>query len=999
MSLTITGNVIEDENLGLTTLATDTDATDSDDNVTLNTFQTTILSSLGDRLTALGIYPDTTTNAGSGTTAAIGISEDTIVSTTDQNLKLTDSTGGALNGVDTGFTAIDGNEIYLYSDLSNPDIVLGKEADGTVAFAILLQPTNGGATIWVVQYEALTNTNPSVGEDANTLDLSNLVYVSGSSSSTSSFNIGTKQPGQNYWLPFTSTDGTSTVIVTGLDASTSNPDTVNTSSSGDGSDSQSITPGKALRFDFVSSFTGGNTKDKTFLSDGTLNSLVYIEGTGASFDISQVTPTNSLINLKIIAQNEPATATTFGTTQTDTSTSVQLGEIDVYNSSGVLIASSTQTTGNHGITFVTDGGGNLTGEVHGLTAGEKIAFTTLGGAQFDQFVVENVLPPGNTPGFDILNVTETQTNTTTDTSQVGSHIIFEDSVPSASTSKVAKEVDEDALSANLLPDKDGSATASGSVTTLFNPGADTPLSYKLSSDFSSLTSQSLVSGGTPLSYSVSLDGTTLTATGSGGATVFTLTLDTSGNWTFTLSAPVDHGPGANDASNTVIDFSGLILAADADNPNFAAGDIATAATGALTVKVIDDVPVNFIPEAIVSGDNVQDAAGQSFTGNLINTDPSDGTVDPNSSLTIKEHAGADGFGALTFTGGTDGDLLTGTIGGTSQTLQAGGNDIHLFGFGTGTLTATTDPTGANAADDVFTITLDPDASTYTYNMLQAIGNGSSFTFSDFADVPAGNYAWFSLPFNPTTKQPVSPGKSVVFTGLNPGVDTVNPSSIGVGTDKQAVAPGKAIRLDFVDNVHSITSTTALKSLSTLSFLDHYEVNNSGFTLSQVSPNGKTVDIRLDAFDVPTSATTLQTTDTNQQKITEVKIVTEDSSGHITGSPLADFKLGELPALDTQSFTAGGVSQTVTAHFAPTGDTNGVDLAGLKLAPGEFILVSTATGFDRLEATNIGTVYNNKDSFDMGAVSVSTFNAGQPVNMAFNLALQDYDAFNSGLNSN
>jgi hypothetical protein len=35
-----------------------------------------------------------------------------------------------------------------------------------------------------------------------------------------------------------------------------------------------------------------------------------------------------------------------------------------------------------------------------------------------------------------------------------------------------------------------------------------------------------------------------------GATVFTLMLDTSGNWTFTLSAPVDQAPGANDSSNT-----------------------------------------------------------------------------------------------------------------------------------------------------------------------------------------------------------------------------------------------------------------------------------------------------------------------------------------------------------------------------------------------------------------------------------------------------------------
>ncbi|MDX8483470.1 DUF5801 repeats-in-toxin domain-containing protein, partial [Mesorhizobium sp. VK24D] len=583
--------------------------------------------------------------------------------------------------------------------------------------------------------------------------------------------------------------------------------------------------------------------------------------------------------------------------------------------------------------------------------------------------------------------------------------IIDDQPTFIANSSSSGSVDEDALSTNKLPDATGtSATATGSVSSLFAPGADVPLSFTMSTDTSKLPSN-LKSGGTAITYLVTSSGGVDTLTASAGATtVFTLALtEATGAWTFTLKAPIDQAPGANDSSQTKLDFSSLILATDYD------GSTATAPANAWAVTVIDDVPFNFNPEAIVSADNVKDAAGSSFTGNLINTDAADGTVDPNKLLTIKEHAGGDGFGALTFTG-TNGSKLTGKLdGGATTNLQAGGSDIYLFGFGTGTLTATTDSTGAGlpggaggsiiTADEVFTITLDATAGTYTYNMLQAISNGSNFTFSDFADVPAGNYAWFSLPFNPTTKQPVSPGKSVVFTGLSPGVDTVNPSSIGVGTDKQSVAPGKAIRLDFVDNVHSITTTTDLKSLSTLGYLDHYEVNNAGFTLSQVSPTGKTVDIRLDAYEVP-EATSLSPGGTfpsdasaTHEAITEVKIVTEDGSGNITGT-LADFK-----ADGTKSFSTGGVSQTVTADFGPTGDTNGVDLTGVKLAPGEFILVSTATGFDRLLATNIGTVYNNKDSFDMGAVSVSTFNVGQPVNMSFNLALQDYDAFNSGSNTN
>ena len=89
---------------------------------------------------------------------------------------------------------------------------------------------------------------------------------------------------------------------------------------------------------------------------------------------------------------------------------------------------------------------------------------------------------------------------------------------------------------------------------------------------------------------------------------------------------------------------------------------------------------------------------------------------------------------------------------------------------------------------------------------------------------------------------------------------------------------------------------------------------------------------------------------------------------------------------------------MSVNFAPTvGDPGGVDVTGLQDVPGVFVLVGTASGFDRLLATNIGTAYSNKDSFDVGAVSAATFAAGTDVNMAFNLALQDYDAFSSGSN--
>ncbi|WP_181168048.1 hypothetical protein, partial [Mesorhizobium sp. B2-4-19] len=877
-----------------------------------------------------------------------------------------------------------------------PDIVLGRETNstGTVAFALLLQPTSSGATIWVVQYEALANTKPALGEDANTLDLSTLVYVSGSTTTTSSFLIGTKQPGQNYWLPFNNTTGTATVIVTGLD--TTKLDTVNTSSVGDGSDSQSITPGGALRFDFVTTTgysTTTNTKDKTFLTDNSLSISTFIEGTGASFDISQVTPTGKTISVKIVAQNESAGTFSSGPgSYADTTVNtVPLTEIKVWTGGvgGTLVADSAQAPSlNHGITF----GGTASapdGTVNNLAVHETIQILT-GSTLFDQFVVENNNPPKGA-GFDILNVSQTQSSTQTDTTEVGAHIIFEDSVPTASTSTVAKTVYEDGLVA--LDDPTSATTATGSVSTLFNPGVDKPLTYGLSSDTSSLTSQNLESGGHALSYSVDTTTDILTASYTVGAattTVFTLALTkngaNAGDFTFTLDAPVDHAPGASDSKSTEIDFGSIVQATDAD------GSQATAALAALAVTVVDDVPENFTPVPIASADNIQDAAGSTATKYLTG-----GANDPYPALNIDDHAGADGFGALTFTG-TNGSQLTGQLdsGATGTPLTtAGGSPIYLFGFGTGTLTATTDPNGLIAADDVFTITTDPANNQYTFDMLQAIGNGSHTLFSDFADVPAGDYAWFSLPFNPTTKQPVTPGMSVVFTGKTAGTDTVNPSSIGTGTDAQSVKDGNAIRIDFVNDVHSINTTNDLKSLGTLGYAGHYEVNDSGFTLAQVNGSGgpnATVDIRLDAYDIAQGSLTPGVgtfpSDSNQDAITEVKLVTFDSSGNET--LLADFT-----GSGTKPITSGGKTESVTVNFDPTGDGNGVDVEGLKYIPGVYILASTADGFDRLVATNVDTTYNNANhSFDVGAVSAGTFVAGTDVSMAFDLALRDADAYAS-----
>ena len=63
----------------------------------------------------------------------------------------------------------------------------------------------------------------------------------------------------------------------------------------------------------------------------------------------------------------------------------------------------------------------------------------------------------------------------------------------------------------------------GSVSALFQSGADEPLTYSLSTDTSALLAQSLTSGGVALTYSVV--GNVLTAEAGAGNTVFTFSLN------------------------------------------------------------------------------------------------------------------------------------------------------------------------------------------------------------------------------------------------------------------------------------------------------------------------------------------------------------------------------------------------------------------------------------------------------------------------------------------
>ena len=208
--------------------------------------------------------------------------------------------------------------------------------------------------------------------------------------------------------------------------------------------------------------------------------------------------------------------------------------------------------------------------------------------------------------FNLGSVTVVATDLSGDVVTGTVRVFVSDDVPelAGNEAQVAATVLEDGLS-TLTGDfsngnrESGETDASdeatglaGSLTALYETGADAPLTFTLSTTTSGLPV--LFSHGEQLTYSV--NGSVLTASTSTNV-VFTLTVNANGSWSFDLRDQLDHiDNGLNDENfglvgingSTVpfLDFSSVIVARDSD------GDRAPALpAGSFTIQVQDDVPV------------------------------------------------------------------------------------------------------------------------------------------------------------------------------------------------------------------------------------------------------------------------------------------------------------------------------------------------------------------------------------------------------------------------
>ncbi|QTT83095.1 hypothetical protein HUT29_17960 [Pseudomonas chlororaphis] len=339
-------------------------------------------------------------------------------------------------------------------------------------------------------------------------------------------------------------------------------------------------------------------------------------------------------------------------------------------------------------------------------------------------------------------------------------ITVDDDTPTANGTAAAGTVDEDGLANGIaggVGDVPGEATTtSGSVTGIFQSGADVPLSYALSSDTSGLPA--LSSGGVALVYSVL--GDTLTAK-AGAVDVFTFSLSAAGDYSFTLLQPLDH-PAGNDENDIAINLGTMLQATDKD------GDTVTAAAEKLVITVDDDTPTaNGTAEAgtvdedgLANGiaGGIGDVAGEATvaSGSVTGIFQSGADVPLSYSLSSNTSglpALSSGGVALAYSvlgntltakaGATDVFTLSLTVAGayTFTLLQhldhAAGNDENDLTINLGSLLQATDKDGdtVTAAADKLVITVDDDTPTLAFGNL--IGTGTDLAQQGYWNMAAG----------------------------------------------------------------------------------------------------------------------------------------------------------------------------------------------------------------------------------------------------------------------
>ncbi len=330
------------------------------------------------------------------------------------------------DGTDSNLNTLDGEDIYLFADTTNPNIVYGidtADGSGDVIFALYLEPAADGlsAKVWSVLIEPLAHGDPTDPDDEVTLQ-----GLSVSVDSEVSFPFDNVASGNFYYVMIG--DPQAAVLI-----SSSDPDnlTTNTSQGGIGATvgvaSQMTGPGEELVLTYVSGADSAflnspsNAKKKwgeeADIADALPGGAGTLEGTGGSISISQ-------------GQGSEPSSLVLSAFDTDLETGSAGGADDYSDGLGddapVTITGVTVVEASGGaVTASASDNGDGTWTVTGLEAGDVIQYTTAGDHNRIKVAHDDSDPNADAP-FDIGGVSLNQS--TSDSFGV-TDIYFDDDGP------------------------------------------------------------------------------------------------------------------------------------------------------------------------------------------------------------------------------------------------------------------------------------------------------------------------------------------------------------------------------------------------------------------------------------------------------------------------------------------------------------------------------------------------------------------------------------------
>jgi VCBS repeat-containing protein len=580
--------------------------------------------------------------------------------------------------------------------------------------------------------------------------------------------------------------------------------------------------------------------------------------------------------------------------------------------------------------------------------------------------------------------TYTLTDADGDTTTATLTISIADALPNL-PDPAAVLLDDDALAGGNAGGPDDDVNSAGTPGQLVGTGGDGDLDYF----FTGLNTL-------PAGFSVNVVNAGQIQILQGATVVLTVTLNNeTGAYSVVQNNPILHptlnGEAGDNTENNLSFLIGVNVT-DVDNDT---------ENATITINVDDDTPVNFSPVDLtddttpqttpIAQDNALVNDGTAVATRLINDANNDGTGE--------NFIGADGFGSLTFTatGHVNGEQLENSLG---DPLTSGDDPIFVFGYGTGVLTATTDPTNTNPAAVVFTVTLNPNAgfgsaSTYTIDFNQTIDNGAGVSFDNLVSAKAGNVDVRGV----GADDPNTTVDLLLTASVNGANATINTDADSLGSGNQSMDQGETVRIDFVTNLQDDPNDDTATFPSGFSYDGHVGTQSLLQAIPQVQ-GSQTETVAFRVYALNTTVTDAESpddtpvagnpafSDSTTVAITHVTVDGfDDGDPSDPGFPLQPAVTVALGPVGTWTTVAYGVSARLESDGSVT-------FTGIQ--QGDQYGIETGTDFNAVAVTSlpagVGPVGNvsSTNSFDLGVFSIGQVDTGDPIDLSFDVTATDSD---------